>query len=409
MRVSYKIKLVFILLYFIFIVSIERLYNKKLFNKSLEIIPKFQKSSKSFDFFWKFMTFFGTKLGIGSIYIILFLFIPLNKVFALTFLLLFTGYADHTLKLVYLQERPLWVNDEINTGNLHACGYGNPSGHSLTSTCIYLSLWYIIYEIIDSKVINKKIGIILKYTTLILDILIFSIIMISRFYLGVHSLNQIIFGFSIGLGIFLLFFPILKIYQSSAIKFFEKQYSNRYKHLLFIILCIIFFNIFFFCRKDISGVEKSVNWNKMCFDQKWNKLLIKGSFMGGMSIFIIFGMNIGLLINKNNFDKEFNAKEDIIINWEKGKFTPRLIRLLFLLIGFIPIGIIFLTNYLFDISYIFYYIITPIIFFIGGFLSLGPCFFYGFKFILRKYEISEIYPFNKDKDKMVDCSNEIFD
>ena len=404
----YKLKLIFIIFYFILIISIERLYNKKLFNKSLELIPKFQKSSKPFDFFWKFMTFFGTKLGIGPIYIILFLFIPLNKVYALTFLLLFTGFADHTLKLVYLEERPIWVNDEINTGNLHACGYGNPSGHSLTSTCIYLSIWYIIYEIIDSKVINRKIGIALKFTTLILNILFFVIIMISRFYLGVHSINQIIFGCSIGFGIFLLFFPILKIYQSSAKKFFEKQYLNRYKQLLFTILCIAFFYTFFFYRENISGVEERINWKKMCLDQKWNKLLIKSSFMGGMSMFIIFGMNIGFLMSKNNFDKEFNSKEDIIIDWEKGNLTPRLIRLIFLLIGFSPIGIIFLINYLFNISYIFYYIATPIIFFIGGFLCFGPCFFYGFKIILNKYEIGEIYPLTRDSNKMVDCSNEIF-
>ena len=408
MGLSYKLKLLFILLYFILIISLERLYNKKLFNNSLEIIPKFQKSNKSFDSFWKFMTFFGTKPGIGIIYIILFLFIPLNKVFALTFLLLFTGYADHTLKLVYLQERPIWVNDEINTENLHSCGYGNPSGHSLTSTCIYLSIWYIINDIIDSKVINKKIGITLKYATLIFDILIFSLIMISRLYLGVHSLNQIFFGCSIGLGIFLLFFPILKIYQSSGEKFFEKQYFNKYKHLLFIIICIIFFYIFYFCREDISGVEERTNWKKMCINQKWSKLLIKASFLGGTSIFIIFGMFIGFLINKNNFDKEFNSKEEIIIHWEKGNFIPRLIRLLFLLIGFSPVGIIFLINHLFNISYIFYYIITPIIFFIGGFLSFGICFFYGFKFILNKYEIGEIYPLNKENDKIVDCSNEIF-
>ena len=335
------------------------------------------------------------KLGIGSIYIILFLFIPLNKVFTLTFLLLFTGFADHTLKLIYLQERPIWINDEIKAGNLHACGYGNPYGHSLTSTCIYLSLWYIIYEIIDSKVINKKISITLKCITLILNILIFAIIMISRLYLGVHSINQIIFGCSIGFGIFLLFFPILKIYQSSGKKFFEKQYFNRYKHLLFIVSCIAFFYTFFFSRENISGVEERINWKKMCLDQKWNKLLIKSSFMGGMSIFIIFGMNIGLLMSKNNFDKEFNSKEDIIIDWEKGNLSPRLIRLLFLIIGFSPIGLIFLINYLFNISYIFIILRRQSFFLIGGFLCFGPCFFYGFKIILNKYEIGEIYPLCK--------------
>ena len=158
MGISFRIKLIFIVLYYILIISTEIIYNEKLFNKSLTIIPEFQKTSKNFDIFWKSMTFLGTKPAIGFIYILLFLFIPLNKVYALTFLLLFTGFVDHTLKIVYMQERPLWMNDDIDIGSQHACGYGNPSGHSLSSTCLYLSLWYIISQIIDDKVINKSIA-----------------------------------------------------------------------------------------------------------------------------------------------------------------------------------------------------------------------------------------------------------
>ena len=412
MGISFRIKLIFIVLYYILIISTEIIYNEKLFNKSLTIIPEFQKTSKNFDIFWKSMTFLGTKPAIGFIYILLFLFIPLNKVYALTFLLLFTGFVDHTLKIVYMQERPLWMNDDIDIGSQHACGYGNPSGHSLSSTCLYLSLWYIISQIIDDKVINKSIARTLKYIILLLCILIFIIIMISRLYLGVHSLNQIIFGSLFGFGIFLLFLPILKIYHNSGDEFFKKHYLNRYKHLIFILLLIAFFYIFYFYRNDIPGIEEKVNWQKMCYDQKWSKLLIKGSFMGGMSIFIILGMIIGLLITKNKIDKEYNLKENIIINWEKGNFISRIIRLLFLIIGFSPVGIIFLINYFFNISYIFYYIFTPIIFFIGGFLSFGPCLFYGFKFILNKFGNEELYPINRENNKsmskLVDFSNEIF-
>ena len=412
MVISYRIQLIFIILYFILIILTERYYNEKLFNKSLILIPHFQESSKNFDVFWKYMTLLGTKPVIGFFYILLFLFIPLNKVFALTFLLLFTGYIDHTLKVVYLQERPLWIEDKIETGNLHACGYGNPSGHSLSSTCLYLSLWNFISQIIETKVENKCIANTLKYTILILCILIFITIMISRLFLGVHSLNQIIFGSFLGLGIFLLFLPILKIYKDSGKEFFKKYYLNRYNYLLFILFLIAFFYSFYFYRNDITGIKEKQNWKKMCFDQKWNKLLIKGSFMGGMSIFIILGMLIGILINKNKIDKDFNSKEDIIINWEKGKLSSRIIRLLFLFIGFSPIGIIFLINYLFTISYIFYYIITPIFFFLGGFLCFGPCLFYGFKLILNKFGNEELYSFNRGSTKsfnqLVDCSNEIF-
>lgn len=411
MEISFKIKLIFIIVYFIFVICIERLYVNKLFNKSLDIIPDFQKSSKSFDSFWTFITFFGTKGAFGPIFIILFFFIPLNKVFALTFLILLTGFMDHTLKVVYLQERPIWMNDKIDTGNRHSCGYGNPSGHSLSSTCLYLSLWYTLAEIIDSKVINKKIAKILKYIILAFCILLFLTIMTSRLYLGVHSLNQIIFGCSIGLGIFLLFMPILQIYQSSGSEFLQKQYYHRFKHFICILFGILFFYSFYFARKDILGIDKKKNWQKMCLDQKWSKLLIKASFTGGMSIFIILGMFIGILFSKKKIDEEFNSKEEMVIDWDTGSYITRLIRLAFLLIGFSPVGIIFLLNYLFDISYILFYIFSPILFSLGGFFTFGPCLFYGFKFILSKYGVDQVYSFKdkeNDESKIIDSSNEVF-
>ena len=411
MEYFFKLKLIFIGIYFIIIISIERIYNNKLFNESLDMIPDFQESSKSFDIFWKFMTFFGTKAGVGIIYVILFLFMPLNHVFVLTFLLLFTGYLDNTLQIIYLEERPIWINEDIDIGNHHTCIYGNPSGHSLTSSSLYLSLWYSLSQSIDNKISSECKARTLKYVILILYILIISTIMISRLYFGVHSINQIIYGGTIGLGIFLLFFPILKIYHKNGNEFFNKLHSHKFIHLISVVLFIIIYYSIYFGRKDISSVKDKVNWKEMCNDQKWSKILIKGSFFGGMSMFIILGMIIGLLFSKKKIDKEFNYKEEIITDWDKGSFVPRLLRMLILLVGFIPIGIIFLLNYIFDITYYFYYIFTPILFCLGGFLTFGPCFFYGFKIILSKFGYQEIYTFNKRNNtysKIVDDSNEIF-
>ena len=410
MELINKIKFGFIALYFILILVIERFYYDKLFNKSLEIIPHFQETNKKYDLLWRFITFFGTKPGIGPIYCILFFFIPLNKVFTLTFLLLFTGYVDHTLKVVYRQERPIWMNDEIDIGVQHACGYGNPSGHSLSSTCLYLSLWYTLREINKDFISNKFLCKILNFLNLLIIITTFGLIMSSRLYLGVHSLNQIIFGCTLGFGLFLLFLPILKIHYTED-EFLDKQYSYRYFHFIFIIICTIFFYFIYFLRDDIPGVQEKENWKKMCYDQKWSKLLIKGSFFGGMAIFIICGMIFGLLYSKKHIDKEFNSKDEILIKWQKGTFKSRLMRLFLLLLGSIPVGIIFLLNKILKNSEVFFYVLTPILFFIGGFLSFGPCFIYGFKLSLKIFGKSEIISLpDEEKDNFnnnnyIQCSN----
>ena len=131
---SHIYKIAFISFYFALIISTERLYYQKLFNESLELIPKFQNSIPDSYTIWKIIAFFGTKPAFGVLYIILFLFMPVNKIFVMTFLLIFTGYVDHTGKIIYRQERPLWINPEININSQHSCGYGNPSGHSLSSS-----------------------------------------------------------------------------------------------------------------------------------------------------------------------------------------------------------------------------------------------------------------------------------
>lgn len=394
---SNKWKIIFITIYFILIISTERIYYQKLFNESLEVIPKFQKSNPNSYYFWKFMAILGTKPVFGVIYVILFLFIPLNKIFVMTFLLIFTGYVDHTGKILYRQERPLWLNNEIDTHSEHSCGYGNPSGHALSSTCLYISFWYIISEILSNIIKNYKVFLALKYGIFAFLLGIVYLIMTSRIYLGVHSFNQIIFGFLIGLGIFFLFLPVFKIYHNTPSEFLNSQYKYRYFSLGLILAGVIIYYISFFVRKDIEGIKELPNWNKMCFDQKWSKILMKASFMGGESIFIILGMFIGLYYTKLKIDKIFQNKEDIIFNYHNEKFVVRLIRLFILLVGFIPVGIIFIFN-LFDISYLFFYIITPFLFFLGGFCTFGPCVIYGYKFTSAKFVNNEMIQFEPNSN-----------
>ncbi len=407
MKVFY-VKLIFTIVYFIIIIISERIYNEELFNLSVEIIPNFQEFSKSFRRFWVYISYFGIKPVLGPILFVLFLFIPLNKVYSLIFLLLLTGFVDHALKVIYIQERPVWLNVEINPGNNHACGYGNPSGHALTSTCLYLSIWYISCQLFDTKIKKEITRNILKYLLLSVCIVLFLLIMISRVFLGVHSLNQIIYGSSLGFGIFLLFMPTLQMYQSSGTEFLNNKYTKRYQHSLLLILSSIIFYLFFFFQNDIEGIRQKPNFVKMCLKQNKNRILKNASITGGTALFIILGMNVGLYFTKAKIDDEFNEEE--IIDWHKWPLSTRLIRLLFFIIGFMPVGVFFMLYYSLKISMIFYCILAPILFFIGGFTTFGLCFFYGYKCTKIKFKDYEIHSLETNDDMKnteVDYSNEI--
>ena len=78
-----------------------------------------------------------------------------------------------------------------------------------------------------------------------------------------------------------------------------------------------------------------------------------------------------------------------LFNWHEDKFIPRLIRLIFLVLGFIPVGIIFLLN-LFNVSYLVFYIITPVLFFLGGFLTFGHCLIFGYKCTATKFPRNDL-------------------
>lgn len=83
----------------------------------------------------------------------------------------------------------------------HAAGYSFPSGHSLNSVVFYGILVYVCYSHIQNKV--------LKYVVSVVLILTIILIGVSRIYINVHYVTDVIAGFSIGV-IWLFFYLPLR-------------------------------------------------------------------------------------------------------------------------------------------------------------------------------------------------------
>ena len=135
--------IVFFILLLVLIIS-EVFWRKPLFNRTLEIVPDFQKSvNNSTISFFKYISDFGTEAAIIPILALTMLFFPLNISFSMLFVVLYSSYYTNLLKIIYGEERPFWMSQEITVFSCEG-GFGNPSGHSYSSTAIYLSLWYIL-------------------------------------------------------------------------------------------------------------------------------------------------------------------------------------------------------------------------------------------------------------------------
>lgn len=134
----------------------------------------------------KLITFFGSAICLISITILLLIFIKDKKIsFSITLNLILATLFNQALKHVIQRPRPSKYNI------INESGYSFPSGHSMISMAFYGFLIYLIYKNIKNKYLK----------TLLITILSLLIIAIglSRIYLGVHYLSDVIGGFIIAI------------------------------------------------------------------------------------------------------------------------------------------------------------------------------------------------------------------
>lgn len=128
------------------------------------------------------------------ILMMLFLLIKKKYIDALFTMIVFFAVRtfNHYLKLFFLRDRPAFhpIYEER--------GYSFPSGHSMNSAAIYSFLCLMFIETFITSVKVKRIVITVTAVLIVL-------IGISRIYLGVHFLTDVLAGFSVGFSTFLLF------------------------------------------------------------------------------------------------------------------------------------------------------------------------------------------------------------
>jgi len=162
----------------------------------LEFNEAFYSSSETIRGIFKAITYLGEP--IVFIVMVAVLFIMYDKKFAknLALSLVFTVYLNEFFKNIFMDPRPATTNIDLeeitpeNPTGLIETSYGFPSGHTQSA----IGTWgYIGYDF------RKRL-----YIVIILSIIMF-LVAISRMIIGVHDLQDVIGGFSIGLIVLLLF------------------------------------------------------------------------------------------------------------------------------------------------------------------------------------------------------------
>ena len=380
-----KIKIIFIILFFFIAIISEYFYRKPLFNNSVSITDYLQ---NKFSFAIAPLEIY-TYLGVLTFFwlFITLLFFPISYCYTFFInIILSTHFCNYT-KLIYGEGRPF-----LNKGGeaiKKACeaGYGNPSGHSFESTSTFLGFSQILIDLFE-------LGTVPQIIIYIINAILILLINFSRVLVGVHSVNQVIFGDTLGFIIYFIIFQIIKPHKREAKIFFERFLNIKYLMInlvcFFIILSYIILGAIVFNREgEAEFKELQAKLKKIC-RAKENAMLTTNSIYKSLCIMAYFGMIFGLYslartIKNQNYSR-YNEANYYFQNTRNKWYTNYGIKILYLLFFFIPLSAFYLVPNNININ-ILYIIGSGIPMFIFGFLLFGPYFIFNISFKMSNIQL----------------------
>lgn len=311
MEKSKKNKLVFIFIFLVICIALE-LLTRNLLNEESIIIEKYlQKKYRKLVEYLKIFPNLNYFQGIPFTFVIAFLLFPLTYSYSFLFCFILSVYINSLLKMIYSDSRP-YLEDK-SLFQVFKTGYGNPSGHSFVSTTCYFSL---VQEFIDFY----KLGSAPSITIYAITTLIILGINFSRILLGIHSINQVIYGDCLGFSLYYLFFQALEIHKRNINKFFN-NFLNIKRTIKFSIgfvisiLLLMVVNSISSGQNDLNAMKYKNIISELSPQLDPYRMFNFNSFSGGLLIFEYFGMFYGFVFLVNLIKNDYSNKYEEINNY----------------------------------------------------------------------------------------------
>ena len=311
---SWKIKLLLLIIYFLAIFILEPLFRNDLMEFSIDFIEYIQDLlGQNVLQIAAIVSHLGSNLVFSIIFLITFSYTNIFKSYLLVIIVTFTNFLIGTLNLFYQDARPFYFNNNKIIPYSCKMSFGNPSAYSLSSMTFYLSLWH--FSIQSKNLRNRNI---LKGFLLVTVMIINIIIMISEISSGAQSINQVLFGGMIGLGLYFTLFSLINIHSNDSkmllsiitMKTFNYFLLNLFMSLLALI--VIYLN-------DPLNNETRNTWTELiknkCGYLYENTLFEKNDYLLLTSVFSNIFAFIGL---KHEFIFTFKSS---VNNWTKYNFS----------------------------------------------------------------------------------------
>ena len=358
-----KNNLIFIIIFFSVGFILEFFYRKPLFENSVEIAKAVQDKMFSSTTFFKYWAYLGVIEFFISI--IFFIFFPISYCFTFFLNMILSVHLCSFAKLVYSQGRPFLLDKKVFI--VCESGYGNPSGHSFQFTSNLLAF---VQMFIDLFHLNKK------YSSIIYIISALFILSInfSRIILGVHSINQVIYGDTLGFTVYFIIFHIIEPHKKDINKFFNFFLNIKFHiyNIITLIINAISFALVSYINDKIESKEYEELKKKIMeiCGKNENEMLSRDAKTKMLYIFAYYGMIYGITLLtyfvKNNYYGKYHELNYYYKNTRSNKFIIYLTRIFFTFIGYSPLICIYIKK---DIDiYIIYILESAFPMFLFGFI-----------------------------------------
>lgn len=200
----------------------EPFYRSALYDASISQIVSIQQNQGSTGFF----TFYSTLCDVETYYVSIILCLAFStkdrSTRAYQYMCLVTAIwtLKNFSKMLYQAPRPYMTAAEVRVVTSEACdqGFGSPSGHSTGAAA------FAVYVALDLLGTDNRWRTVLGLCG---AVAFFFFAGLSRFYLGLHAWNQIIFGWSLGVWLAFTFYfivsPLIHYMMNSILSYLKEQ------------------------------------------------------------------------------------------------------------------------------------------------------------------------------------------
>jgi membrane-associated phospholipid phosphatase len=216
-----------------------------------------------------------------------------------------------------------------------------------------------------------------KVIIFILFIFISLLIILSRIILAAHSINQVLYGALLGLGVYAILIHIIQYHKYSSIQFYQyikKKIVKKIYYIFHVSLLIISVLVYLLTEnKDHTDINETIFNGIRCDIKPDYKRYKNGGLFQALAIMGILGAQFGIdilfiLLKKNNYMINYS-----IIEWNKNyKIKNAFLRLIINLFSSIGIILYFIVPGNMNLLLIFIFK-SSLAFFLGtaGIFSFG--------------------------------------